>query len=232
MAPRLGWVPTEPLLISYDGWVYRSASGLSLAITIVAGIAVALSGLGTIVGLSIDDEEDWETVSGVLAVYGASALLSVVTAVLIVAWTRRVTGNLKPFGADLELGTGWAVGAFFTPIIMLWFPVRLWNQAWRATSPNLPPPIGRNYKWLPGRPLHWVMHAVWWANNVAQQSYFDSTDWTAIEFGSYVGILSGGFGVTLFLAILLVRGLTARQDTYARIWAGAVPAAWPAPPGG
>nr|WP_297806620.1 DUF4328 domain-containing protein [Tepidiforma sp.] len=198
----------------------------------MAGIAVALSGLAALVGLSIDDEEAWETVDGVLTFYAVAALLSVVTAVLIVAWTRRVTGNLKPFGADLELGTGWAVGAFFTPIIMLWFPVRLWNQAWRATSPNLPPPIGRNYKRLPGRHLHWVMHAVWWANIVAQQWYLEPTDWTAIEFGSYFGILSGGIGVTLFLAILLVRGLTARQDTYARIWAAAPPAASPAPPGG
>lgn len=232
MAPRPGWVPTEPLLISYDGWVYRSASGLALAVTIAGSIAMGCFGLAAFLGLSVEYEDEWDTIDAALIWIGLGAITVIPTMGLIIAWTRRVTGNLKPFGADLELGTAWAVGAFFTPILMFWFPVRLWNQAWRATSPNLPPPIGWNYKWMQGRHLHWVANTLWLTVAVGSRVPVDTTEWTAFDVGGYLALLGGGAAVALLLLILLVRGLTARQDTYARIWAGAVPAAWPAPPGG
>ncbi len=187
------------------------------------------AGSAALIGLSIEYENEWETAELALGWLASAGFCALLVVVLVIAWTRRVTGNLKPFGADLELGTGWAIGGFFTPIVMFWFPVRLWNQAWRATSPVLSPPIKRNYKLMSGRNLHWIAHLIWLSVAFISRLLADfATAFSAIEAGAYASIVGFGILISLLLFILLVRGLTARQDTYARIWA----AASPAPPGG
>ncbi len=227
-----------PLLASPDGWVYRSASGLALAITILGGAGAALAGVAALVGFSVETEDEWDTVDAALAWLGFSTMAAIPAVILLIAWTRRITGNLKPFGTTLELGTGWAVGAFFVPIIMFIFPVRLWNQAWRATTPSLAPPVGLAWKGLPGNHLHWIVQVTYLAAIIVARWSPDTTYWTAIDAGNYMGVLGGLVAASLVMFIIIVRSLTARQDAYAARWAPASPPRqasplpeWPRQPG-
>ncbi|MEJ5221406.1 MAG: DUF4328 domain-containing protein [Tepidiforma sp.] len=228
-----------PLLMSRDGWVYRSASGLALTITIISAVSAVAGLLGALWTFQAfastgpwESGPDPEELDPAMITLAIPSLAYFFDLPLLIAWTRRVTGNLKPFGAELELGTGWAIGSFLLPVVSFWFPVRLWNQAWRATDPGLQPPVGWFYRSLRGRHLHWVVWALWVFMVLAERAFgqtrFDSVD----ELGQGLVVLGLGFAAAHFLLILLVRGLTARQDTYARIWAAAPLAASPAPPGG
>ena len=222
-APARGAAPFGvPLLISSDGWVYRSASGLALAVTIVSIIATVAAGVALLIALSVTTEDDWETVDAASFWLGAAGIISIVGTALFIAWTRRVTGNLKPFGAILDLGTGWAIGSFFVPIINLWFPVRILNQAWRATTLSLSPPIVWGWKQLPGSHLHWVSHLAVFAVAFVDRAYPRGYDATAEDWAIYTAVYSGTLALASVLRIFVVQNLTARQDAYARYWGAQV----------
>jgi hypothetical protein len=209
-------------------WIYVSASGLATAITVFATLAAFCFGIGAIAslaGAASDDFDALDVGSGFLVLGVFVALLLV--GIPLIAWTRRITGNLLPFQAALELGTGWAIGAWFTPIVNYWFPLRIWNQAWRATTPTIAPPIGWQWKGLPVPPIHvicWVLYQVgFFLVSVGLPSEESTT--TAV---GYVGF-AGGLAVTLamVLLIIVVRNLTARQDAYARLYLPAIALALP-----
>ncbi|MFE6872177.1 DUF4328 domain-containing protein [Kitasatospora sp. NPDC057692] len=50
------------------------------------------------------------------------------------AWPGRGGGDLLLPGGHHH-GSGWAVGACFTPVVGLWFPWRLTVDCWRANAP-------------------------------------------------------------------------------------------------
>lgn len=55
-----------------------------------------------------------------------------------IAWLYRVYSNLRPLGAvELRHGEGWAIGGWFVPILALFKPLQLVNDAWRASDAKL-----------------------------------------------------------------------------------------------
>ena len=55
-----------------------------------------------------------------------------------IAWLYRVYSNLRPLGAvELNHGEGWAIGGWFVPILALFRPLQLVNDAWRASDSRL-----------------------------------------------------------------------------------------------
>ena len=197
-------------------WFYLSASGLATAITVFAAITAVLYGIGAALGLAGALAADWETldVSGGFIGFGALALL--VLFILLIVWTRRITGNLLPFQPVLELGTGWAVGSWFVPIISYWFPLRIWNQAWRATTPTIAPPIGWQWKGLPVPVTHILAWVTFHIGIVLATAGVPSESDTSTDIG-YAGFIGGTLvTVSQVLLIMVVRNLTARQDAYAR----------------
>ncbi len=215
------------------GWFYLSASGLATAITVLAAITAALFGIGAAVALAGAVQDDWATLdvfAGFLAFgYLAAAILGIV----LIVWTRRITGNLLPFQPALELGTGWAVGAWFVPIISYWFPLRIWNQAWRATTPTIQPPIGWQWKGLPVPPTHILSWVLWHVGIVIAPIGVPTEDDTSTAIG-YAGFIGGAMvAAALALLIVVVRNLTRRQDEYARRYLpqGAFPTPYPPAPG-
>jgi hypothetical protein len=212
-------------------WFYLSASGLATAITVFAAITAVLYGIGAALGLAGAVADDWDTldVSGGFIGFGLLALL--VLFVLLIVWTRRVTGNLLPFQPVLELGTGWAVGSWFVPIISYWFPLRIWNQAWRATTPTIAPPIGWQWKGLPVPITHLLAWVTFHVGVVIAAVGVPTEDDTSTAIG-YAGFIGGTLvSVSQVLLILVVRNLTARQDAYARQYLPLVaPAVTPAGP--
>ena len=72
-------------------------------------------------------------------VFAAEGIVLLVTAMLFLLWFRRAYRNLAALGArGLRFAGGWAIGAWFVPILSLVRPKQLLNDIWRASDPDLP----------------------------------------------------------------------------------------------
>ncbi|MFD9391745.1 DUF4328 domain-containing protein [Streptomyces sp. NPDC060000] len=81
-----------------------------------------------------------------------AALLACV--VVFLCWFHRVRVNAEVFRPDgHSKSRGWAIGAWFTPVVNLWYPRRIALDIWDASSPGT--------AWDRPRP-HGLVNA-WWA---------------------------------------------------------------------
>ena len=68
-------------------------------------------------------------------------LIDVVGLGLLVVWTRRLYGNLRPLGFnEPRFREGWALGGWFVPLVNLVRPKQIVNDIWRAGDPEPPRP--------------------------------------------------------------------------------------------
>ncbi len=212
-APYIAYPPPpEPA----PRWFYLSASGLATGISVVAAIAAILFGIGAGLGLAGAATDDWDALDISGSFLGIGFLAILVVGILLIVWTRRITGNLLPFQPALELGTGWAVGSWFVPVINYWFPLRIWNQAWRATDPAIAPPIGWQWKGRPVPPTHLLCWLAYHIGVLVASIGVPTEDDTSTAIG-YAGFIGGTLvAMSMVFLVLVVRNLTARQDAYAR----------------
>jgi len=72
------------------------------------------------------------------AISGALQLaMIVVGAVAFLVWFSPAYKNLTALGADgLRFSSGWAVGAWFVPVLNLWRPKQIADDIWRASDPT------------------------------------------------------------------------------------------------
>jgi hypothetical protein len=64
-------------------------------------------------------------------------VLRLITGLLFLMWTHRVYLNLTALGAVyLEYSPGWAVGAFFVPVLSLWRPYQVFREIWAESDPG------------------------------------------------------------------------------------------------
>lgn len=126
--------------------------GLSTALTVLFGVLIA-SEIAVLVAVSdqwsiLGDFQDGKFISYKKAddaddfAMGMSVInFFVVVAVAIVwaVWFRRLRLNAEVFAPGQHRFTpGWAAGAWFTPVVNLWFPKQIANDIWRASSPQGP----------------------------------------------------------------------------------------------
>lgn len=127
-------------------------SGLSIALMCLLWLSVALSSvqivdsLASLAWLSRYDTrgldflysqpQTWEAVSALLAV--VSAILLVATMVVWLVWQYLATRNVLAWGVLMRRGKGWAIGAWFTPIVWWWFPAQCVHDLLRGSKPGLP----------------------------------------------------------------------------------------------
>jgi hypothetical protein len=81
----------------------------------------------------------------------------VVAGVCFIGWFHSAYGNLRQLGStSLRYGRGWAIGAWFVPILSLVRPKKMANDIWRGSDPSR---AGEQAEWSgPVSPLlHW-----WW----------------------------------------------------------------------
>ncbi|HAX82628.1 MAG TPA: hypothetical protein DCY40_08690 [Actinobacteria bacterium] len=94
----------------------------------------------------------------------AAGAVGLVVAVAVIVWLRRMYRNLSPLGVtELRFAPGWAVGAWFVPILNWIRPKQIVDDIWRATELEAPHPIGGTWRWKPVP--QWVH--LWWALSVA-----------------------------------------------------------------
>ena len=82
------------------------------------------------------DEADSNDKRQQLIVY-VHIVVFIATATSFLIWTYRVYSNLKPLGAgSLRYSAGWAVGAFFVPILNIMRPYQIFDEIWKASDPD------------------------------------------------------------------------------------------------
>ncbi|WP_159425124.1 DUF4328 domain-containing protein [Streptomyces sp. TLI_053] len=132
-------------------------SGLLAAGVLVADV-LGVRAVGLVLA-DADDVEGYDLLDSLAALEtatnGASLFLLLVTAVSFVVWFRRIRANADLFVPNgHRLGSGWAIGAWFTPLVGLWFPWQLVVDCWLASGPVDPEGRRRTVS-------HWLVSA-WW----------------------------------------------------------------------
>jgi hypothetical protein len=89
----------------------------------------------------------------VLAAIGEIAFFARV--IVFVIWLYRARVNAEDRGWPQRRSPGWAIGAWFVPVVNLWYPFQIMADVWRA---GLPPQARENRAVLPG---------IWWGSWLA-----------------------------------------------------------------
>lgn len=220
-----GWAPEEPLRP-----LERRAKIVTgfLALGIVMDLVAVVSGLmerslladvadgGLITAADANSNDIRQLTVG--AVQGGVFTL---TAVAFLFWFSRAYRNLRALGAGgLRYGHGWAVGAWFVPILNIWRPKQIANDIWRASDPDLPPQARLDWE---GEPVP-ILFLAWWLSYLATGFLYSGSSRLAIRadtldelqemntlflVADLVSILAG------VLALVVVRRTTRRQSARA-----------------
>lgn len=86
-------------------------------------------------------------------------LIALVAAgIVFLTWLTRARANAERMNnVQHRMSRGWTVGAWFCPIVNLWFPRRIVDDIWRASRPGVP---ADQYR-VDGLPLSPLVR-VWW----------------------------------------------------------------------
>jgi hypothetical protein len=69
----------------------------------------------------------------------------IVTAIVFIRWFHTAYRNTASLGtSELRFKPGWAIGAWFVPILNLWRPKQIANDIWRASEPEATPSAGES----------------------------------------------------------------------------------------
>lgn len=79
----------------------------------------------------------------------AQIVTMIASCVVFLCWFYRVRVNAEVFDPSRHsMKRGWAIGAWFTPVVNLWFPRRIMLEIWDASSPwDRPGPRGLVNAW-------------------------------------------------------------------------------------
>jgi hypothetical protein len=146
------------------------------------------------------------------------ALISAVQFVLLIGaaffflrWFKRAYENVEHLGGERRYGTGWAIGAWFVPILNLWRPKQIANDIWKASNRDGDTSVSS------------LLHVWWgawlvagWIGNMTLRFAFtaETPDELQGAAAANVAAVSLEFGAAL-LAIWVVHTITARQSSSA-----------------
>jgi hypothetical protein len=135
-------------------------------------------------------------------------LLLIVTAILFIRWFKRAYENVDALGRERRYGTGWAIGAWFVPILNLWRPKQIANDIWRASNER-----ADDEGVSPLLTLWWAAFLVAnWIYYAAARVSFSAETVDEFRRAAVVYMVADGLDlVAAVLAIWVVRTITARQ---------------------
>lgn len=148
----------------------------------------------------------------------AQFVLFLVASAFFIRWFHRAYGNLEALGVQsLRYGKGWAIGAWFIPILNLFRPKRIADDIWRASDPRRDPADGAGWRdtKVP------ALFAWWWGifiltgilENAAYRQDSAATDLDGLKLATITYLVSNAVNVVgAVLAILVVSRTTARQE--------------------
>ncbi|GAA0336520.1 DUF4328 domain-containing protein [Streptomyces blastmyceticus] len=182
--------------------------------------AVIDDGVG---GSAVNDAEDAD--GYVAAAQLFYFLMLAVTSALWAVWFRRARLNAELFAPGTHrMGTGWAAGAWFTPVVNLWFPKQIVNDIYRASAPAGPQSAPKGLLntwwslWIGSFALNAVSFVMAAAAGARLRSRgYDGSSWhddvdalkSAANLAGFSALLTAAAGV---LAIFVVRQLARLQE--------------------
>jgi hypothetical protein len=145
----------------------------------------------------------------------------VVAAIVFIRWFHRAYANLPAIGIEGRAhSTGWAIGAWFVPIISLIWPKNMADEIWRGSDPSLEPDHGRD--WRRGKvPLYF---GAWWLAFLAStflvgggsELWGSAQTYSDIKFAAALELAGNAFGVVSgVLAYVVVDRTSERQQARA-----------------
>jgi hypothetical protein len=144
-------------------------------------------------------------VLGVVSAFGFFAAM-----VMFLVWFYRARVNAEGHGWPQRRSPGWAIGAWFAPVVNFWFPFQIMVDIWRA---GLPEQARTNIAILPG---------IWWASVLAFFCLLFSTGQPGPSHPAwYVSMAIYGTGVlaaimTALLVQMVSSGPIGLEDGHAR----------------
>lgn len=151
---------------------------------------------------------------------GIQGAVFILTAAFFIAWFHRAYTNLRALGASsLRFGPGWAVGAWFVPILNIWRPKQIANDIWRGSNPVLPREAADAWQ-DPVPPLFMF----WWLAYLLGQSIYSAATRLSLraddipELKTVSSLLIAGdilWAIAGVLALAVVYRTTARQEARA-----------------
>jgi hypothetical protein len=197
--------------------VYFLASQLSLISRFFSGQSVAPAEL---------ESND----SRVIMIGVIQALIFLITAVTFLIWIYQAHRNLPATGAqNLEYSPGWAVGGFFVPFLNIVRPFQVMREIWKASEPDQEVAGGdywKNSDTTPALGFWWfvwvgaglmavisaaMMRTVESANRFSQLSLAEMVN--RLSTATLLRIVSEILSIiAAVLVILLIKGITARQE--------------------
>ncbi len=194
---------------------------VGFALIILTDLISVLIGFGQIAAPDWNVDLDAET-SVWLLLQGLLYLLKfpayVFTIIMFLIWINRANKNLTPLKADMiEYSSGWAVAWWFIPFANLVKPFQVVRELWCESDPDEADGPGFLSASLRSAP---TFMAVWWGfwlvsnflSNITSRIYDpDSTEGVGIA-GIFFVLTGVTSAIAAYLAIVVVRRITARQD--------------------
>ncbi|MGW2189795.1 DUF4328 domain-containing protein [Streptomyces sp. NPDC001719] len=194
-------------------------------------------------GSTVDDANSADSfVVGTQLLY---FLALVATSALWAVWFRRARLNAELFAPGTHrMGTGWAAGAWFTPVVNLWFPKQIANDIYRASAPAGPQsaPKGLLNTWWCLWIGSFVINAIASVTAATASARlrtrgYDGSTWesdvdslkSAANLSAFAALLTAAAGV---LAIFVVRQLARLQEQRALMGPAPMGPMGPVPPMG
>ena len=201
----------SPAYASYVPLGWRTTFAM-LAVASVPATSFALDG----VHIALRDRatgEPPDLLMSLLLMLGGLGLFSatVAAAVFFSVWLRRAARNLRGLGRiGMVYTPRQAVTAFYIPFVNLVRPPRVVGELWRASEPE---PQADGHAWLRTTSVPSLIHTwwgVWLLAGFISNGAARSRD--AIASGGLALVGSALMTVAAVACILVIRGITARQE--------------------
>jgi Domain of unknown function (DUF4328) len=208
------WSAMPDSYISLDG--RRRAVGIIFGLIVlvsVAAVVLDIAYLGLLDRLIAgEDVSEAEVVAGddrqaTMVIFQVGAWIA--GAIVFIRWLHGAYKNVDVVARpERRYGHGWAIGAWFVPILNLWRPKQIVNDVWRAGGTNAEDSE-------PG----WLL-LIWWTAFIVSgfagryaDNIFEGEGLDDLRNGTIAIMVSDGMDVIgAILAILIVRAATDRLD--------------------
>lgn len=120
-----------------------------------AGVSMVVLALGMLLFVAVlNGEPPVDT-------FETFTIVSAMVGLPFVVWFRQAYANLRLVGLRQTVHEpGWAIGAWFVPVVNLWRPFRMMNELWvKSSMPNEPHATQQTWRAIPA--LWWIVFVSW-----------------------------------------------------------------------
>ena len=142
-------------------------------------------------------------------------LVFVLLTVVFLVWLYRIRINEGDLGiSGTRFSNGWSVWVWFIPIMNLFRPYQIMKEAWQASDPDAIPDGWMQSAISPLLGWWWALWLVGgYASNVSARIFFGADDLESYITSDRLDLVSSALLIpSALLAIMIVRGISARQD--------------------